>query len=294
MRLEGIQVKKMIVRETISEVRKLTESWRKQGLSIGLIPTMGYLHDGHVSLINKARQENDKVVVSVFVNPTQFGPNEDFEKYPKNLERDQEICEAAGTDLLLTPSVPEMYPSKNLAFVDISELDEGLCGAKRPGHFRGVCTIVSKFFNIVNPDRAYFGEKDAQQLAIIKRMTKDLSYNIQIVSCPTVRERDGLALSSRNSYLSEEERRAARVVPESLNLAREVIVGGEKDAGVIKDLISEKIKAEPLASVDYIEVVDASLLKPLVRINQPVIVAIAVFIGRTRLIDNFIYKGDPQ
>jgi pantoate--beta-alanine ligase len=282
----------VVTLETIQEVRQLTESWRKGGFSIGFVPTMGYLHDGHVSLINKARQENDKVVVSVFVNPTQFGPNEDFDKYPKNLERDREICEGAGVDLVFAPSVAEMYPSKNLAFVDITELDGGLCGAKRPGHFRGVCTVVSKLFNIVTPDRAYFGEKDRQQLIIIERMVKDLNYNIQIVPCPTFREEDGLAMSSRNAYLSEEERRAARVIPESLNLAYQTIVGGERNATVIKDLINKKIKAEPLAEIDYIEVVDASRLKPVTLINPPVVVAVAVYIGATRLIDNFLFKGD--
>lgn len=280
--------------ESIREVREMTESWRKQGLSIGFVPTMGYLHDGHASLINKARRENDKVVVSIFVNPTQFGPNEDFEKYPKNLERDREICETAGVDLVFTPSVAEMFPLKNLAFVDISELGEGLCGAKRPGHFRGVCTIVSKLFNIIKPDRAYFGEKDGQQLAIIRRMTEDLSFNIQIVPSPTVRDRDGLALSSRNAYLSEEERRAARVIPDCLNMAHEALTDGVRDAAVIKNIISGKISAEPLASIDYIEVVDASLLKPIDRIDKPVIVAVAVFIGATRLIDNFTFKEGSQ
>lgn len=282
----------MFTLETIQEVRQLTESWRKGGFSIGFVPTMGYLHEGHVSLINKARQENDKVVVSIFVNPTQFGPNEDFDKYPKNPERDREICEGAGADLVFAPSVAEMYPSKNLTFVDITELGEGLCGAKRPGHFRGVCTVVSKLFNIVTPDRAYFGEKDRQQLIIIERMVKDLNYNIQIVPCPTVREEDGLAMSSRNAYLSEEERRAARVIPESLNLAYQTIAGGERNATVIKDLINKKIKAEPLAEIDYIEVVDASRLKPVTLINPPVVVAVAVYIGATRLIDNFLFKGD--
>ena len=280
----------MITKASIREVRAVTGAWKKQGLSIGFVPTMGYLHDGHSSLINRARRENDKVVVSIFVNPTQFGPNEDFEKYPKNLERDREICERSGTDLIFAPSAAEMYPLKNLVFVDVSELGEGLCGAKRPGHFRGVCTVVAKLFNIVSPDRAYFGEKDAQQLAIIRRMTEDLNFKIQIIPCPTVRDRDGLALSSRNSYLSEEGRRAARVIPESLNLARQVLVKGEKDANVIKAIIFEKIGTEPLASIDYIEVVDAALLKPIVQIDRPALVAVAVLIGSTRLIDNFTFK----
>lgn len=282
----------MVTLEIIREVRELMEFWKKEGFSIGFVPTMGYLHEGHVSLINKARQENDKVVVSIFVNPIQFGPNEDFERYPKDLTRDREICATAGVDLVFAPSAAEMYPSKNLAFVDITELGEFLCGAKRPGHFRGVCTIVSKLFNIVAPDRAYFGEKDRQQLAIIERMTKDLNYNIRIVPCPTVRESDGLALSSRNAYLTKEERSAARVIPESLNSAYQAIANGESDVAIIKDIISKKIEAEPLARVDYIEVVDASFFKPVTLINQPVIVAVAVFIGSTRLIDNFIFEGD--
>lgn len=280
----------MFVAELIRETREMTESWRKQGYSIGFVPTMGYLHEGHISLIKKARQENDRVVVSVFVNPTQFGPNEDFDKYPRNFERDREICEKAGVDLLFAPSVPEMYPAKNLAFVNISELGEGLCGAKRPGHFQGVCTVVTKLFNIVLPDKAYFGEKDAQQLAIIRRMTKDLNFNIQIVPCPTVRDQDGLALSSRNAYLSEVERKAALVIPRSLQAARQAILSGERDAAQIIQLIREMITAEPLAAIDYIEVVDGETLKPVSRIDGPVLVAVAVFIGKTRLIDNFWYK----
>lgn len=280
----------MIVTELIRETREMAEAWRKQGYSIGFVPTMGYLHEGHISLMERARQENDRVVVSVFVNPTQFGPNEDFEKYPKNLERDREICEKAGVDLVFAPSVAEMYPAKNLSFVDISELDQGLCGAKRPGHFRGVCTVVTKLFNIVLPDRAYFGEKDAQQLAIIRRMTEDLNFNIQIVACPTVRDQDGLALSSRNSYLSETERKAALVIPRSLEEASLAMKDGEREAAQIKKVIHEMITAEPLATIDYIEVVDAATLKPVSRVERPVLVAVAVFIGGTRLIDNFWFK----
>ena len=276
----------MITVETIGEVREITDSWAKQGLTIGFVPTMGYLHAGHGSLIQRARRENDKVVVSIFVNPIQFGPNEDFERYPRDRERDREITEKAGADLVFAPSVEEMFPSPNKAFVDISELGEYLCGARRPGHFRGVCTIVAKFFNIIRPDRAYFGEKDLQQLVIIERMVRDLSFDTEIVHCPTVRDSDGLALSSRNSYLSDVKRRAARVVPESLNLARKALINGEKDATVLKEIIAEKIATEPLAKVDYIEVVDAWLLKPIPRIDGPVVVAIAVFIGNTRLIDH--------
>jgi len=284
------RVRKMIVAERIKETREIIGSWRKQGLSVGFVPTMGYLHEGHRALINRARQENDRVVVSLFVNPTQFGPNEDYEKYPRDFERDREICEKAGVDLLFAPSVAEMYPSRNLAFVDIAELGEGLCGAKRPCHFRGVCTVVTKLFNIVLPDRAYFGEKDAQQLAIIRRMTEDLNFNTRIVACPTVRDADGLALSSRNAYLSEVERKAALVIPQSLQAARQAMDGGERDAARIIGMIREMIAKEPLAAIDYIEVVDGETLKPVSRVEGPVLVAVAVFVSKTRLIDNFWYK----
>lgn len=282
----------MITLETIREVRKLIKSWSKQGFTIGFVPTMGYLHDGHVSLIQKARSENNKVVVSIFVNPIQFSPNEDYERYPRNLEQDTKICERVGADLIFAPSVAEMFPSENLAYVNLYELGDYLCGAKRPRHFCGVCTIITKFFNIICPDRAYFGEKDFQQLAIIQRMTRDLSFDIQIVPCPTVRENDGLALSSRNAYLSGTERSAARVVPESLNLAREAVAGGERDAATLKKIIFQKIAAEPLAIIDYIEVVDALLLKPIPRINRTAVVALAIFIGATRLIDHFLIEGE--
>lgn len=282
----------MISVASIREVRKVTESWKRQGFSIGFVPTMGCLHAGHASLIRKARSENDKVVVSIFVNPIQFGPNEDYERYPRRPKQDMEVCEKAGADLVFAPSVTEMFPTANLAFVDIQELGNNLCGAKRPGHFRGVCTIVSKFFNIVTPDRAYFGEKDLQQLMIIKRMVEDLSFNVQIVPCPTVRDEDGLALSSRNSYLSETERRAARVIPESLRLAREAFIKGEKNAAVIKKIIADKITTEPLAAIGYVEVVDAALLKPISRIDRPSVAAVAVFFGSTRLIDHDILEGE--
>lgn len=274
----------------IKEVREIAENWKKQSLSIGLVPTMGYLHDGHKSLIEKARCENDKVVVSIFVNPIQFGPNEDFEKYPRDMERDADVCRQAGADLIFTPEVYEMYPSKNLVYLDIDELGEGLCGAKRPGHFRGVCTVVSKLFNIVTPDRAYFGEKDAQQLTIIRRMAQDMNYKTQIVPCPIVRESDGLAMSSRNSYLSPEERAAALVLSKSLGLAHNLLLSGERKAETIKNCLIENISSEPLACIDYVAVVDASTLKDTDRFDGAVLVAVAVYIGKTRLIDNFTFK----
>ena len=280
----------MKVSTSIEETRKIIKEWKKLGHSIGLVPTMGYLHAGHRSLIEKARSGNDKVVVSLFVNPIQFGPNEDFARYPRDLEKDQELCQKAGTDLIFTPSVEEMYPFANLAYIDVSELDEVLCGGSRPGHFRGVCTVVGKLFNIVTPDRAYFGEKDAQQLLIIKRMVKDLNYDLEVVACPIIREEDGLALSSRNTYLSQAERGAALIISRSLKEARAMLINGERDALMIKDYITRKISYEPLAKIDYVEIVDAGTLKPVADIQMPVLAAVAVYIGKTRLIDNFFFK----
>jgi pantoate--beta-alanine ligase len=280
----------MLIANTIKEVREITSSWRKQELSIGLVPTMGFIHDGHKSLMERARIENEKVVVSIFVNPLQFGPAEDYEKYPRDLEHDKKVCKEAGIDLIFVPTVSEMYPSRNFAYVDIEELGNGLCGAKRPGHFRGVCTVVSKLFNIVLPDRAYFGEKDAQQLAIIKRMVKDLNFDIDIVACPTVREPDGLAMSSRNSYLSSEERKAALTISKSLKLAKAALSGNEKNADSIKKIVCDKLSRERLIRIDYVDVVNPDTLEPITQIDGPVLVAVAAFVGRTRLIDNFFFR----
>jgi pantoate--beta-alanine ligase len=280
----------MLIANTIKEVREVTSSWRKQELSIGLVPTMGFIHDGHKSLMERARIENEKVVVSIFVNPLQFGPAEDYEKYPRDLEHDKKVCKEAGIDLIFVPTVSEMYPSRNFAYVDIEELGNGLCGAKRPGHFRGVCTVVSKLFNIVLPDRAYFGEKDAQQLAIIKRMVKDLNFDIDIVACPTVREPDGLAMSSRNSYLSSEERKAALTISKSLKLAKAALSGNEKNADSIKKIVCDELSRERLIRIDYVDIVNPDTLEPITQIDGPVLVAVAAFVGRTRLIDNFFFR----
>ena len=292
--MKGVKQDLMKISKSVKEVRELTGNWGKRGFSVGLIPTMGYLHPGHISLIERARKENDIVVVSIFVNPIQFGPNEDLDKYPRDMAHDREACEKAGADLIFAPEPSEMYPSENLAFVDIKELGDGLCGAKRPGHFRGVCTVVSKLFNIVLPDRAYFGEKDAQQLAIIRRMVKDLNFGTEIVSCPIVREPDGLAMSSRNLYLSPEERKAALSISRSLGEAKELMRKGEKDAVKIRDIITAGISAEPLAKIDYAEIVDSSDLRPVQRIEKPVLAAVAVYIGKTRLIDNFTFEGEAK
>ncbi|MDO4511416.1 MAG: pantoate--beta-alanine ligase [Bacteroidales bacterium] len=278
----------MKVVKTIKETREIVAAWRKEGLSVGLVPTMGYLHEGHQSLIAKSVSENDRTVVSVFVNPIQFGPNEDLEAYPRDLNRDMQLVEATGGDLIFNPEPSEMYPSHFTSFIDTTETTELLCGAVRPIHFRGVCTVVGKLFNIVRPDRAYFGQKDAQQLATIRRFVRDLDFGIDIVPCPIVREADGLAKSSRNTYLNAEERQAALILSKSLALGKQAIENGEKDAQKVVDIIKGNLATEPLARVDYVEVVDFENIQRVDRIEGETLVAIAVYIGKTRLIDNFI------
>lgn len=273
---------------TIEELRPIIKGWKREGLTVGLVPTMGYLHDGHKSLIVKAVAENDKVVVSDFVNPTQFGANEDLSSYPRDIERDAALCEAAGADIIFHPEPEEMYYPDKCTFVDMDKLTKGLCGKTRPVHFSGVCTVVSKLFNIVTPDRAYFGQKDAQQLAVIKRMVRDLNFDITVVGCPIVREADGLALSSRNTYLSDTERKAALILNKSLTLGKEMIEAGEKDAAKVREAIIKNMETEPLAKVDYVEIVDNENLEPVQTIDVACLVATAVYIGKTRLIDNFV------
>ena len=280
----------MKVVKTIKEVRDAVKEWKAQGLSVGFVPTMGYLHEGHESLINKAVENNDRVVVSIFVNPMQFGPTEDLDKYPRDLERDSKLCERAGANLIFHPEKEEMYFEDFSSYVDINGLSDELCGKSRPVHFRGVCTVVTKLFNIVNPDRAYFGEKDAQQLAIIRRFVRDLNIDVEIIGCPIIREEDGLAKSSRNTYLSKEERQAALILSQSLNLAKDAIASGERDSKAIIELISKNIEKEPLAKIDYVEVVDSLSMEPVEKIEKSVLVAIAVYIGKTRLIDNFTFN----
>ena len=279
----------MEIVKTIKEVRQQVKQWKKDGLSIGLVPTMGYLHEGHKSLIDKAVTENDRVVVSVFVNPIQFGPNEDFKTYPRNMDNDKKLCESSGASLIFNPEPSEMYFENKSTNVDVGGLTEVLCGAKRPGHFSGVCIVVSKLFNIVSPGRAYFGEKDAQQLAVIKRMVRDLNFDIKVIGCPIIREKDGLAKSSRNTNLSQEERQAALVLEKSLKQAEKLLENGVKDTLLVKKLIEEQLNKEPLAKIDYVEIVDSESLKPVKEINKTVLIAIAVFIGKIRLIDNFIF-----
>ena len=278
----------MKIVETIAEVREQVKQWRKEGLTVGLVPTMGYLHEGHKSLIDRAVAENDRVVVSVFVNPMQFGPSEDLESYPRDMDRDAALCEKAGASLIFHPDPSEMYHKDFSSFVDMTTLTGGLCGKTRPIHFRGVCTVVSKLFNIVVPDKAYFGQKDAQQLAVIRHMVSDLNFGIEIVGCPIIREEDGLAKSYRNTYLSAQEREAALILSKSLAKGKEALKAGEVDAAKIRQIILDEIATEPLAKVDYVEVVDWNTLEPVETVKEPVLVAMAVYIGKTRLIDNFI------
>lgn len=280
----------MQIIKTIGELRPILKEFRRQGLSVGLVPTMGYLHEGHKSLIVKAVSENDRVIVSDFVNPTQFGVNEDLSSYPRDIERDAALCEQAGATLIFHPEPEEMYFPDSCTFVDMDRLTKGLCGKTRPTHFRGVCTVVSKLFHIVMPDRAYFGQKDAQQLAVIRRMVRDLNFDITIVGCPIVREADGLAMSSRNTYLSPEERKAALILHRSLQLGEEMMKAGERDALKIRTAIQANMETETLARVDYVEIVDADSLEQVTLIEKPVLVATAVYIGNTRLIDNFTYE----
>ena len=282
----------MEIVSTVDEVRERVRKWRGEGLSIGLVPTMGYLHEGHRSLIDKAVEQNDRVIVSVFVNPIQFGPTEDLATYPRDLDRDAAVCENAGADLIFHPNKEEMYFDDFCTYVDMEHLTEGLCGKSRPTHFRGVCTVVSKLFHIAEPDRAYFGQKDAQQLAVIRRMVRDLNFNLEIVGCPIVREDDGLAKSSRNTYLSPQEREAAVVLSRALCRGEELLRAGETDAARVTAAVREILEAEPLAKVDYVEAVDFDNLQPVEKVTGTLLLAIAVYIGKTRLIDNIIYGKD--
>ena len=279
----------MKIVKTINEVREIIKNWKKQGCTIGFVPTMGYLHEGHQSLIHAAG-ENDKVVVSIFVNPIQFGPNEDFASYPRDIDRDTEKCREAGADLIFAPEASEMYEPDFCTFVDMNGPTDELCGKSRPGHFRGVCTVVSKLFNIVTPDKAYFGQKDAQQLCVIKKMVKDLNFDIEIVGCPIIRENDGLAKSSRNTYLNADERKAALCLSRSLEIGKKMIADGETDVKTIILAIKAEIGKEPLAKIDYVEMVDFNQLETLEKVQKPLLCAMAVYIGKTRLIDNFIME----
>ena len=297
-RLQGVLVhsnpeerRTMKIAYTVEDVKSQVRQWKKEGLTVGLVPTMGYLHEGHESLIKRAVAENDRVVVSVFLNPTQFAPNEDLARYPRDFEADTKLCEGAGAALVFHPEPSEMYAEDACTFVDMTAVTKELCGKSRPIHFRGVCTVVNKLMNISMADRAYFGQKDAQQLAVIRRMVRDLNMNVEVVGCPIIREADGLAKSSRNTYLSEEERKAGLVLSQAVKLGQKLVAEGEKSAAAVTGAMSELISAEPLAKIDYVSMVSWDSIEPVETIEGPVLVAMAVYIGKTRLIDNFIYEG---
>lgn len=280
----------MEVITSVSEMQSRSMKMRCDGRVIGFVPTMGYFHEGHLSLMRRAKSECDIVVVSIFVNPIQFAPGEDYERYPRDIERDLKMAEEVGVDIIFSPSIEEMYPEGYSTYVHVEKLTEGLCGAFRLGHFRGVTTVVTKLFNIVMPHKAYFGEKDYQQLVVIKRMVRDLNFPIEIVPCPTVREEDGLAMSSRNVYLSPEEKRAALLLSRGLMAAKELFERGERNAKALKRIVEEHLRSSPIVQPQYIEVVDAETLEPVECIEGDVVIALAAFVGKARLIDNVILK----
>jgi len=272
------------------EMHDAVRQEKSRGKRIGLVPTMGFLHEGHLSLVRESVQRADVTVVSIYVNPAQFGPKEDFREYPRDIRRDTEILEAEGVDFVFSPDDEEIYPKGYKTYVEVYDLQDKLCGRSRPGHFRGVCTVVLKLFNVIAPDFAYFGQKDAQQAIILKRMVQDLNLGVKIEVLPIVREEDGLALSSRNTYLDKEERKAARVLSLSLEKAREMVKNGERDSGQIISQMKEMITQEPRAKIDYVEIVDMESLNPVTKIENESLAALAVFIGKVRLIDNMILK----
>ena len=280
----------MQVIENINEIKSIVKEWKKQNLSIGFVPTMGFLHSGHLSLI-KAARKHDKLVVSIFVNPLQFGANEDLDKYPRDLQKDSALCEKEGVDVLFVPSVAQMYPAGFSSFVDMHSLTDKLCGASRKGHFKGVCTVLTKFFNLIKPDEAYFGQKDAQQCAVVRQMVSDLNMSVEIEICPIVRENDGLAKSSRNVYLSEAERKAALVLSRAVFLGEKLVKNGEKSAKVIEEAMRQELASEKLARIDYVAIVNANTIQSVQEIKGDILGAIAVYIGKTRLIDNFLLRG---
>lgn len=282
----------MNMTHSIPRIREIVKEWRRQGLTVGLVPTMGYLHEGHQSLIVKAAKRDDRVVVSVFVNPKQFGPAEDLASYPRDLEKDAALCEATGAHLLFHPTPEEMYPEGFCSFADVEELGKALCGKSRPVHFRGVCTVIAKLFNIVQPDRMYFGQKDAQQLAIVRRLARDLDMPVEIVGCPIVREPDGLAKSSRNTYLNTEERRAAIVLSRAVAVGKALAESGGESPAMVQKAMLEVLAGEPLANVEYVEIVDGRTMLPADSLDGHVLAALAVRIGKTRLIDNFVLNGE--
>jgi pantoate--beta-alanine ligase len=282
----------MITTGSIAELRAVCDDVRAPGGTVGLVPTMGFYHEGHRSLMRAARAAHDAVVVSLFVNPTQFGPNEDLEAYPRDLDADTAVAITEGVDVLFAPGVAEMYQDGACTIVHVAGLTENLCAATRPGHFDGVTTVVSKLFSIVGPCTAYFGRKDAQQLAVVRRMARDLDLPVEVVGCPLVREPDGLAMSSRNSYLSPDDRRRATVLVRALRLAADAVTSGERNTSVIRDLLAATFATEPTVRIDYAEIVDADTLQPIERLDRDALVALAAFVGKARLIDNMVITFD--
>jgi len=278
----------MKISQTIEDARAISRSAKHSGKRVGLVPTMGALHEGHLSLVRAAKTRCDVVAVSIFVNPTQFGPSEDFSKYPRNFERDQQLLEKEGVDLVFAPSVDEMYPRGAVTYVTVEGLSERLCGRSRPGHFRGVTTVVSKLFHISEPDKAFFGQKDAAQAAVIRRMVRDLNFPVEIVVCPIVREPDGLAMSSRNAYLDPQQRDSALVLYRSLSRVQEMFKAGERQISRLLSAGKEMFVQEPSVRLDYFEIVDPDTLEPVAQIAKPALVAVAAFLGSTRLIDNLV------
>jgi len=284
----------MQVIKQIEQLKQVVRDAKRQGKSVGLVPTMGYLHEGHLTLMRRARQEQGLVIATLFVNPLQFGPQEDYADYPRDLARDCELAESTGIDVLFAPAVDEMYPAgngKTLTFVDVEKITASLCGASRPGHFRGVATVVTKLFNIAEADVAYFGQKDAQQVAVIRRMAEDLNMNVKIVAVPIVRESDGLAMSSRNKYLESAQRQAALVLSRSLERAATLLAAGERDSSLIVATVRDLISQEPLAEIDYVSLVDPLTMEGLDRVETRALLALAVKFGKTRLIDNMLWEG---
>ena len=284
----------MQVIKQIEQLKQVVRDAKRQGKTVGLVPTMGYLHEGHLSLMRRARQEQGFVIATLFVNPLQFGPQEDYADYPRDLARECELAESTGIDVLFAPAVDEMYPAgngKTLTFVDVEKITASLCGASRPGHFRGVATVVTKLFNIAEADVAYFGQKDAQQVAVIRRMTEDLNMNVKIIAVPIVRESDGLAMSSRNKYLDSKQRQAALVLSRSLERAAALLATGERDSSLIVSTVRDLISQEPLAEIDYVSLVDPLTMEALDRVESRALLALAVKFGKTRLIDNMLWEG---
>lgn len=273
---------------SVREMQEYSDRVKSEGKTIGLVPTMGFLHEGHLSLVRQAKACSDVVIVSIFVNPTQFGPGEDFDEYPRSMEKDTAACLREGVDAMFSPTADEMYPNPYLTYVNVEKITERLCGKLRPGHFRGVATVVTKLFNIVAPDKAFFGQKDAQQLMVIRQMVKDLNMRIEVIPVPIVREPDGVAMSSRNKYLSPQERQSAKCLYRALLHAKELICEGERDSARIADAVRGIIESEPLAQVDYIEISDADTLEEISKVEGNVLIALAVKFGSARLIDNIV------